>query len=634
MKTLVLTLFVIAASLCATIASAQPVVTQVSNAASESLALSGTQGEWETLPNASISQGSFFAIYGTGFGVSASTCATDYYNCYWKPYPLPTSLQGTSVSVTVNGTTVAAYIEYAAESSSAAQINAVLPSNTPIGTGALTVKYNGAASASVPITVVAGSFGTFTWTGAGTGPGIFINAVTYAFFTPFTSAKPSTSAAAGDYVTIWGSGLGPVPSATDEQKAAPLSTDQCPAAFPCPTVYVGGEKATVTYAGRSGYTAVDQIDFIVPPNVQGCNIPVAVVTGSVTSNVNGISVDPSGASCTDADGVDMSYISALVSSKGYADIGVIGLSSQLWNINLGQDAFQQWLDDSVTAQIGKFLPYTLDTIQGLTQAPSAGTAGNCTAAPYQGYPPPIDYGFGSVTSFDAGPALSILSPVGSVGTQPVPQVTNAVGSPAGYAGVVGGITPLPTGNILDFQQWQTPFFWLSTANSDGTFNVNGISSGTYTVTAPGGKDVPAFTAMLDVLSSDTTFQWTNSSTFANENGTPPISRDTPLTITWSGGNPEGFMDITLIGSTVTFTVPSDLDPGVQVECVVPTNLGAFTVPTYMLETLPASVSGPLAAGMVLVGPISAPQKISPPPMGLDALYMYYRLLSGYTVTWQ
>ena len=363
-------------------------------------------------------------------------------------------------------------------------------------------------------------------------------------------------------------------------------------------------------------------------------MPVAVVTGSITSNLNSISVNPNGGPCTDADGIGMSYLNALLSSKGYADIGVIGLSSQLWNINIGQDVFEQWLDDTVSAQIGKFSPYALDTIQGLTQAPSAGTMGACTSAPFLGYPPPADYGFGNVTSFDAGPSLSILSPVSSVGAVSVPQLTTAAGSLAGYGGVVGGIAALPTGNILDFQEWQTPFLWLSTANSDGTFNIDGLSSGTYTVTAPGGKDVGAFTATLDVLSTDASFQWTNAGLFGNQNGTPAIFRDTPLTITWSGGNPEGFMDITLVGSTVTFTVPSNLDPGVQVECIVPTSLGSFNVPVYMLQTLPASANGPLAAGMVLVGPIGAPQKISPPPAGLDALYMYYRLLSGYTVEWQ
>jgi len=44
MKTSVFIIIVIATSLCITIASAQPVVTPVSNAASESLALSAAEG--------------------------------------------------------------------------------------------------------------------------------------------------------------------------------------------------------------------------------------------------------------------------------------------------------------------------------------------------------------------------------------------------------------------------------------------------------------------------------------------------------------------------------------------------------------------------------------------------------------
>ena len=266
----------------------------------------------------------------------------------------------------------------------------------------------------------------------------------------------------------------------------------------------------------------------------------------------------------------MSYVNALISSKGYADIGIVDFSSQLWNINLndGQGDFEQWLYDSVSAQIGKFSPYALDIIQGFTQAPSAGTAGNCSASSFQGYPPPTDYGYGYVAQFDAGASLSIVSPVSTVVAVPVPQLTSATGTLKGDGGTVGGIAPLPTGNILDFQQWAPPLFWLSTANSDGTYNLNGMSPGTYTVTAPGGKDVGAFSAAIDVSPADASFQWTNSSLFANQNASPGIPRDTPLEITWSGGNPQGFMDIKLIGSTVTFTVPSELDPGVQVECVV------------------------------------------------------------------
>src|SRR5580693_1870501 len=81
---------------------AQPTVTQISNAASESLSVPAPETGWLSLPNASIAQGSYFTVYGNGFGGNTSV---------WNPYPLPTQLQNTSVSVTIGqNAPVAAYI--------------------------------------------------------------------------------------------------------------------------------------------------------------------------------------------------------------------------------------------------------------------------------------------------------------------------------------------------------------------------------------------------------------------------------------------------------------------------------------------------------------------------------------------
>jgi hypothetical protein len=67
---------------------------------------------------------------------------------------------------------------------------------------------------------------------------------------------------------------------------------------------------------------------------------------------------------------------------------------------------------------------------------------------------------------------------------------------------------------------------------------------------------------------------------------------------------------------------------------VPANAGSFNVPTYVLEALPAGANNAPLAGLVLVGPASAVTPISPAPSGLDAAYLYYRFISGYTVQWQ
>jgi hypothetical protein len=141
-----------------------------------------------------------------------------------------------------------------------------------------------------------------------------------------------------------------------------------------------------------------------------------------------------------------------------------------------------------------------------------------------------------------------------------------------------------------------------------------------------------------VPAAATSLTWTNSATFDGSSGSPSISRATPLTITWSGGDPQGYVDITLVGSTARYTTPfsapQEAEPGVQVECIAPTSLGSFTVPTYVLQALPPTSPNTDGTASVMVGPVSAPSKISTTPTGLDALYVYYRFIQGYTVVWE
>ena len=113
---------------------------------------------------------------------------------------MPTTLGGSSVSVTVGSTTVPAFLYFA----SAGQINAVLPSTTPTGTGTITVTYNNQTSATAPITVVASSFGAFSVNEAGSGPGIITDA-NYVVNSLTHTAKP------GQALILWGTGLGAAP---------------------------------------------------------------------------------------------------------------------------------------------------------------------------------------------------------------------------------------------------------------------------------------------------------------------------------------------------------------------------------------------------------------------------------------
>src|SRR5207248_3312604 len=76
--------------------------------------------------NSGIAQGSLFLVFGSGLGPAAIQSTG---------FPLPKQLGGTSMKVTVNGTTVDALMVY----SLASQLAAVLPSSTPTGTGTITV---------------------------------------------------------------------------------------------------------------------------------------------------------------------------------------------------------------------------------------------------------------------------------------------------------------------------------------------------------------------------------------------------------------------------------------------------------------------------------------------------------------
>jgi uncharacterized protein (TIGR03437 family) len=125
------------------VAAAQnPSITAVVNAAS---------GIQSPLPNTGIAEGAIFLIVGSNLGPATLSLDNSRFTS--------TGLLGTSVSVTVKGTTVAALMYY----TSATQVAGLLPSNTPVGTGAITVTYNGVTGAPAPITWSKAIWASLPW---------------------------------------------------------------------------------------------------------------------------------------------------------------------------------------------------------------------------------------------------------------------------------------------------------------------------------------------------------------------------------------------------------------------------------------------------------------------------------------
>lgn len=255
------------------------------------------------LPNYGISPGSLFIIAGSDLATTSNTA---------ENFPLTNTLDGTSISVTVNGVTTNPTLYYILPT----QIGAVLPEATPIGTGTLTVSSPAGTSQPVPIQVVQSDFGILTDNGTGYGPAAAFDSN----YNPLTATHPATP---GELIVFWGTGVGADPK--NDDKTEPQQTNNL-TSIPM-QVYIGGVSASVYYKGRSAYPGVDELFVYVPTGVPtGCYVSVVTLRGNITSNYATIPVAPSGASsCTDQISLLNEY-EALIGKS--ATIGTIEIHSQ------------------------------------------------------------------------------------------------------------------------------------------------------------------------------------------------------------------------------------------------------------------------------------------------------------------
>ena len=231
------------------------------------------------LPNSGVAQGSIFIVKGSGLGPSVLQQV--------QSYPLPTTagLAGTTAQVTVSGVTETCIMVYTSD----AQIAAILPSATPVGTGTLSVSYQGGAT-SAPIVVVAANFGTFTLNEGGTGPAV----ITDTNYNPITFINP---AQAGQTLILWGTGLG---AATGDETMPPNQVDLGTGV----QVFIENKPATILYGGRGSSPGLDQIDFVVPTDISGgCKTSVAVLVKGITGGLTSTAIAPPGQpTCADTYG--------------------------------------------------------------------------------------------------------------------------------------------------------------------------------------------------------------------------------------------------------------------------------------------------------------------------------------------
>ncbi|HYL39424.1 MAG TPA: hypothetical protein VEV17_26135 [Bryobacteraceae bacterium] len=233
------------------------------------------------LPGYGIAPGAKLIINGSNLGDPAASGTQSS-----APPGLPLKVNNTSLTATVNGTVT----QPALYSVSATQIVAVLPSTTPVGTGTLTVTYNGQTSTAVTLTVVQSAVGFETVNENGAGLAVATNLAGNAL--GYTS-----SADIGQTIILSGSGAGA--DTANDDRTSPNQQDNL-SNIPM-QIFIGGVQATLLYVGRAQNPGMDSIQVVVPPGLTpGCFVSVIAVVGTVVSNSATIPVNPGGGTCADS----------------------------------------------------------------------------------------------------------------------------------------------------------------------------------------------------------------------------------------------------------------------------------------------------------------------------------------------
>jgi uncharacterized protein (TIGR03437 family) len=394
--------------------------------------------------NSGIAPGSLFVIVGTQLASPTATAVLQ----SSAGAGLPTTLNGSSVKVTVNGTSVTPAFYYAI----AGALALVMPSNTPLGSGQVTVSYNNQTSAPYTIQVTQSAMGFDSYYGSGSGLGVATNPLTGALYSYSNSIPPGTT------VTLWGSGLGADPA---------RDTTYTPAAFAINNlahVYVGGVDAAILYQGASGFPGVNQVNITVPASAPtGCNVSLVGVTSG---------------------GVPTNFTSLPIGSGACSDPSFGPLGGQVQTLT-GQSTVKigELIVEHTTSQQGSAAPTVNDTAVGSFQSYTGLSASSSSSGT-------VSLGSCVVTqALNATGAAAATTTGLDPGTLTVTGPTNASATLSGFQGAPAGtyFASLPSGFV---------------PSTGGTFSFHG----------GGGANVGAFNASLTL--PNPLLNWTNQSAAA------------------------------------------------------------------------------------------------------------------------
>ncbi len=432
------------------------------------------------LPNGSIARGSIFSVFGRGLGPAEGVQVS--------AFPLQESLAGVSIEVCQGASCVAAIPLFVR----ADQINAILPSNAPLGEASLRVSFNGEAGNSSPIEVAGSSVGLFSVSSAGSGPGViqnFVSQVDQPVNSGLVPARP------GQVVTLWATGLG---AALGADTVAPQAGD-----LPVNVeIWVGNARVTnKLYSGRSPCCAgVDQIVFEIPGDAPaGCWVPVHVRTaGRIVSNSVTMAIGEG--TCSDAHNplqptlTAGGKLAALLGDRYETTVDVEGLPGRTDRPEWAQFYLRQ-------ERPGGFAFDRILSLPPLGACSTQGLAGDAVRQPLPPSPPSLGW-------LDGGSSVTFAANGGSLRV-----AVSKVGAGAFVAGA---------------------------ANPDTQFLFEGVEG---RISSPGGTNVGPVSGSITVGPRPT---WTNQSEVRE------VAAGAPLEISWSAPDADGRY-VSIVGAAVNVT---------------------------------------------------------------------------------
>ena len=395
----------------------------------------------------------------------------------------------------------------------------------PTGNADLTLQLNSTMLPPINVSIVPASIGIFTNSSFG-GPAVAQNVS--GLGTVERNAL-TTPALPGQYVTLWGTGLGGF-------RAPDISMS------------IGGRVISPSFAGPAqGLPGVDQINFRVPyDSPWGCYIPVRVAAGDSVANVSTIAVSPTSGTCVHPLGLFDQEMKVL--DQG----GSILAGNLRFNAGVSSPTFSTGSYTRQESFTATFLTQNSFGIYALSPSAQSQTESSCSLRT-------LLLGIGILVNVNtssledvAGHSLSLAD--SSNHTSDVPSLATSGG--------FGGGTPTAQGIYSLTLESPPP------AATESQLGAPFFTPGTWYITASGGNTINAF---QQAYSLPPEIRWTNRESLTS------FGRDADVPILW---DPQGYAPTDRMLAFL-FT-GGDAN---EIFCSAPAQSGRIVLPANLLQQI-------------------------------------------------